>query len=102
MNPTYKNILDYAESIRVHYDTTKLTYGDLLTMFFSYHTPANPSWTGTQYRSAIFVSSEEQRELAEKALEAWGAMGRYVSVEDTSDFYQGEEYHQKYLDKMMF
>jgi len=68
-------------------------------MFFAFHTPANPQWTGTQYRSAIFVHTEEQRIVAEEVVKAWGAMGKYVSVEEASDFYRAEEYHQKYMEK---
>jgi peptide-methionine (S)-S-oxide reductase len=101
VNPTYTNIQDYAESIRVTFDPSKVTYADLLNMFFSFHTPADPTWAGTQYRSAIFAHNAEQRELAELAVMGKRAIGSYVPVEDTSDFYRGEEYHQKYVDKVM-
>lgn len=70
-------------------------------MFSSYHTPADPRWAGTQYRSAIFYTSEEQKELAELLVKGMGALGKYVAVEPASDFYRGEDYHQKYLEKMM-
>mmetsp|Transcript_11614 Transcript_11614/g.33460 ORF Transcript_11614/g.33460 Transcript_11614/m.33460 type:complete len:82 (-) Transcript_11614:288-533(-) len=63
------------------------------------HTPADPRWAGTQYRSAIFVLTPEQRELAEKAVLARGALGKFVAVEDAGDFYRAEEYHQKYIEK---
>lgn len=92
------SLLD-AESIRVHFDPNKIQYEDLLSMFFAFHTPANPKWSGTQYRSAIFVSSPEQQRAAEAALKEWGAMGEFVSIENVSDFYKAEEYHQRYLDK---
>mmetsp|Transcript_5695 Transcript_5695/g.7372 ORF Transcript_5695/g.7372 Transcript_5695/m.7372 type:complete len:166 (-) Transcript_5695:2059-2556(-) len=98
-NPTYKSIHDYAESIRITFDCNKVSYENVLDMFFAFHTPANPSWAGTQYRSAIFVYNEEQRLLAEECVKSWGALGKYVSVEDASDFYRAEEYHQKYLEK---
>ncbi len=68
-------------------------------MFFSFHTPENPAWCGTQYRSAVFAFSQEQRDLAEQSIKAWGALGRFVTIEDASDFYRAEEYHQKYLQK---
>jgi len=101
-NPTYQNILDYAESIRVEFDPDVVDYSELLHMFFQFHTPADPRWCGTQYRSAIFVHTEEQRRLAERALRMRGkAMAEMVAVEDGSDFYRAEEYHQKYLDKML-
>lgn len=68
---------------------------------FSYHTPADPRWAGTQYRSAIFVYNGEQREMASKFLEEkiGGKLATYVAIEDASDFYKAEEYHQKYLEK---
>ncbi len=88
-----------AETIRIRYNSDELDYNDLLNMFFSFHTPENPSWCGTQYRSAIFTFSTEQRDLAHSAVKEWGALGRFVAIEDASDFYRAEEYHQKYLQK---
>jgi peptide methionine sulfoxide reductase MsrA len=88
-----------AETIRVRYDSNQLEYKDLLKMFFGFHTPENPSWCGKQYRSAIFTFSEEQNDIAHEVVKEWGALGRFVSIEKASDFYQAEEYHQKYLEK---
>jgi len=73
----------------------------MLDMFFGLHTPADPRWAGTQYRSAIFVHTPEQRALAEAAVRAQGTLGKYVAVETASDFYRAEEYHQNYIDKAM-
>ena len=70
-------------------------------MFKGFHTPSDPRWSGTQYRSAIFYQNEEQKKLAETLVEGMGALGKYIAVEPASDFYRGEEYHQNYLDKMM-
>ena len=98
-NPTYRKIQDYAESIRLTFNKDKLTYEELLEMFFGLHTPSDPRWAGTQYRSAIFVYTEDQKYLAEQACKARGALGKYISVEEASDFYRGEEYHQKYVEK---
>jgi len=72
----------------------------MLDLFFDFHTPADPRWAGTQYRSAIFVQNAEQRLMAEEALKGRGAIANFIAVEDASDFYRAEEYHQKYLDKM--
>ena len=94
----YYYIID-AETIRIRYDPNKLQYIDLLNMFFSFHTPENPQWCGTQYRSAIFTFSLTQQQLAQSALKEWGALGRFVSIEEATDFYRAEEYHQKYLEK---
>lgn len=68
-------------------------------MFFGMHTPADPRWAGTQYRSALFPHTDEQRKLAEAAVQTHGARGKYVAVEKASDFYRAEEYHQKYIEK---
>jgi peptide-methionine (S)-S-oxide reductase len=71
----------------------------MLEMFFDMHTPSDSRWGGTQYRSAIFVYSEEQKYLAEVACKKRGSIGLMVKIEDASDFYRGEEYHQKYVEK---
>lgn len=98
-NPTYRNICDYAESIRVTFNGDKLKYEDMLQLFFDLHTPSDPRWAGTQYRSAIFVYTKEQQQMAELACKQRGTLGEMVKVEQASDFYRGEEYHQKYVEK---
>lgn len=100
-NPTYENIMDYAESIRVTFDPTQLSYTQLLDMFFAFHTPADPRFCTTQYRSAIFYHTAAQREAALQAVAARGALGKFVAVEPASAFYQAEDYHQKYIEKQM-
>lgn len=98
-DPTYTDVQDYAETIRVTFDTTKLSYDDLLRMFWGFHTPY---FAGSQYRSAVFVHTAEQRAVAVKSLDGQPAtLRKCVSVEDAGDFYRAEEYHQKYLDKCM-
>ena len=100
-DPTHQNVQDYAETIQINFDTDVLSYDSLLDMFFAFHTPAPPQFTGTQYRSAIFYHTPEQKLAAEAALDARGAVARFVAVEPASNFYRGEEYHQKYLKKAM-
>jgi len=90
-----------AESIRIHFNPEKVSYEELLDMYFSFHTPGNPAWTGTQYRSAIFVHTDEQRKLAEALVKEKGALGDFSPVENASDFYKAEEYHQRFLEKQM-
>eukprot|EP00980_Cylindrotheca_fusiformis_P001911 scaffold437_cov111-Cylindrotheca_fusiformis.AAC.9 len=69
-------------------------------MMFAFHTPADPRWAGTQYRSVIFVYNDEQRTLAQAALDKIGGkLATYVAIEEAADFYRAEEYHQKYLEK---
>lgn len=99
-NPTYQNVQDYAESIRVDYDPAVLAYDQLLEMFFAFHTPNN--FAGSQYRSAIFYHTPQQRDEAVDSLAKKGPVfQRMVAVEPASDFYKAEEYHQNYLDKAM-
>ncbi|CAB9514387.1 Peptide methionine sulfoxide reductase MsrA [Seminavis robusta] len=98
-SPTYQNVQDFAEAMRVTFDPSKISYEELLTMMFSFATPADPRFAGTQYRFAIFYHTQEQKALAEKAVEARGRLGSWVAVEPASDFYRAEEYHQKYIDK---
>lgn len=90
-----------AETIRVTFDPSKVTYADLLTKFFELHTPADPRWAGTQYRSAVFVFNGEQREDAQLAIMGQRTLGSFVAIEDASDHYRAEEYHQNYITKMM-
>ena len=84
------------------YDETKLSYNDMLDLFFSFHTPSDPRFAGTQYRSAIFAHTEEQKQLATKAVQDKGRVGSWVAVEDASDFYQAEEYHDHFLTSNAF
>lgn len=97
-NPTYKSMKGYAESIRIRYDRTKLTYSGVLDMFFTFHIPTSPRWSGSQYRSAIFCLSQDQRQVAEEMKKTWGNLGKFIAIEDSSDFYRGEKYHQKYME----
>eukprot|EP00968_Pinguiococcus_pyrenoidosus_P027414 scaffold7375_cov268-Pinguiococcus_pyrenoidosus.AAC.64 len=72
-------------------------------MFFNRHRPQPYVSTGTQYRSAIFVHNEEQRQVAEQVIQNrltrnWHA-AKYTSVEEAGPFYKAEEYHQNYINK---
>jgi peptide methionine sulfoxide reductase MsrA len=91
-----------GESIRITFDPSIVSYQDMLEMMFDFHTPADPHWAGTQYRSAIFVHNEEQRQLSQQVLEKIGGkIATFVAIEDAGDFYKAEEYHQKYVEKAM-
>jgi peptide methionine sulfoxide reductase MsrA len=83
----------------VTFNRDKWTYEELLDYFFGVHYPSDPRYAGTQYRSAIFCHTEEQKQLAEAACKKKGALGKFVAVEMASDFYRAEEYHQKYVEK---
>jgi methionine-S-sulfoxide reductase len=111
-DPTYENVKKgrsgYAESISITFDPQKLSYGKLLEFFFKLHDPTTLNRqgndVGTQYRSAIFVSSPEQRQAAEVAIAAQNKSGQWprplsTSIEELKAFYSAEDYHQDYLQK---
>jgi peptide methionine sulfoxide reductase msrA/msrB len=98
----------HAESVRIVFDPERLTYEELLGYFFRMHDPTTPNRqgndVGTQYRSAIFYESEEQRRIAEKvkaSVEASGKWKRPIVTEivPATQFWPAEDYHQDYLQK---
>ena len=112
-HPTYEDVhtgaTGHAEAIRVVFDPAKLSYDDLLEKwFFRMHDPTTPNRQGndrgSQYRSAIFVTSPEQRKVAEQAKARAQASGRWKSpivteIVEAGAFTPAEDYHQKYLEK---
>ena len=111
--PTYKDVCTdqtgHAEVVEVDFDNEKLSYDKLLDLFFETHDPTTlnrqgPDW-GTQYRSAIFYHSPEQRAQAIAKIEKLTNEGRYkpkrivTKVEPAQTFWRAEEYHQRYLEK---
>jgi peptide methionine sulfoxide reductase msrA/msrB len=111
-NPTYEDVCTgttgHAESIQVEFDSTRLSYEKLLAYFFRMHDPTTLNRqhndVGTQYRSAIFYTSEAQKQTAESAKARWDKSGKFnrpITTEITAagKFYPAEEYHQKYLVK---
>lgn len=111
-NPTYEQVCTgatgHAESIQIEFDPGQLSYEALLGYFFRMHDPTTLNRqhndVGTQYRSAIFYLSEEQKKTAETVkakLEAAKKFNRPITTEITkaTAFYPAEAYHQKYLVK---
>ena len=99
--PTYKRILDHTEACRVVFDPSKTTYRDILISMFGQHSPFGAPYS-RQYRSAILVHNDEQREVAESLIAQFQAgTSRRIStvVEPATDFYAAEEYHQHYIKK---
>jgi peptide methionine sulfoxide reductase msrA/msrB len=101
-----KGTTGHAEAIRVVFDPERLSYEQLLDLFFRMHDPTTRNRqgndVGTQYRSAIFYGDEEQRRIAEKVkarVEASGKWKRPIVTEivPTTEFWPAEEYHQDYL-----
>lgn len=112
VNPTYADVCTgstgHAEAIEVVFDSARLSYADLLDYFFRLHDPTTLNRqhndVGTQYRSAIFYTSETQKQTAEQVKLAWdksGKLTRPITTEITAatPFYSAEEYHQHYLVK---
>jgi peptide methionine sulfoxide reductase msrA/msrB len=112
-NPTYEDVhggdTGHTEAVRVVFDHQKLSYADLLEKwFFRMHDPTTLNRqgndVGSQYRSAIFVTSAEQRKTAEAAKAHVAASGRWkkpivTQIADAGPFTSAESYHQKYLVK---
>jgi peptide methionine sulfoxide reductase msrA/msrB len=111
-DPTYQEVCTgatgHAEAIQVEFDSTRLSYEALLDYFFRMHDPTTLNRqhndVGTQYRSAIFHTTEAQRETAERVKARWDKSGKFnrpITTEITAatKFHPAEEYHQKYLVK---
>jgi peptide-methionine (S)-S-oxide reductase len=113
-NPTYQEVCTgqtgHNEVVLVVFDRTRLSYADLLRVFWESHDPTQGmrqgnDW-GTQYRSGIYTYSEAQAEAARESkddydhrLEAAGYGGITTEIQAASEFYYAEESHQQYLDK---
>ncbi|WP_223225251.1 peptide-methionine (S)-S-oxide reductase MsrA [Sphingobacterium cavernae] len=108
-NPTYAQIstgnTGHAEAVKVTYDTTKITFDELLEVFFTMHDPTQLNRqgndVGTQYRSAIFPVNKEQDEKSHYYIEELNKSGAFerpivTTIEFADIFYQAEDYHQNY------
>ena len=96
--PTYHNMDDHSETVQVDYDPAKITYADLLKVFWSGHDPTRRSWS-RQYASIIFVHTGEQRRLAEETKSRLARkLGSTVHTEIVPfrEFTLAENYHQKH------
>jgi len=111
-NPSYEQVCGgktgHAEVIRIEYDPGKISYNDLLTVFFATHDPTTPDRqgndVGTQYRSSIFYTTDAQRmEAAAYIKEINGSEDRGAAVvteiKSLNAFYPAEEYHKRYYEK---
>lgn len=98
LNPTYYRLGDHTETIQIDYDPAKLSYEQLLDMFWASHSPARKSWS-RQYMAAIFYHNEEQKRLAIKTRDREAERLQqkiYTEILPASKFYRAEAYHQKY------
>ncbi len=111
-NPTYEQVsaggTGHAEVVQVEYDPKKVSYAQLLQVFWRNVDPLTPNAQfcdhGPQYRSALFVADAEQRRLAEESLKALRDSKRFdkpivTEILPAGEFYPAEEYHQDYYRK---
>ena len=111
-NPTYEDVCTdstgHAEAVEVDYDPAKVSYSELLDIFWANHDPTQlnrqgPDW-GKQYRSAVFFHSPEQQAIAQASKEKLEKSGHYrkpivTQIVPAATFFEAEDYHKQYLEK---
>jgi peptide-methionine (S)-S-oxide reductase len=111
-NPTYEDVCSdttgHAEVVQIIYDSGQVSFEALLDVFWEMHDPTQRNRqgpdVGTQYRSAIFYHTPEQKAAAEASRARLESSGRYArpvvtEISPATTFYEAEEYHQRYLEK---
>jgi peptide-methionine (S)-S-oxide reductase len=116
-NPTYEEVCSgrtgHTEAVLVVFDPAKTSYADMLKLFWESHDPTQGmrqgNDAGTQYRSAIYTSSDEERASAESSRDAYAARlsaagypAITTEIAPAGPFYYAEDYHQQYLHKNPF
>jgi len=109
-NPSYREVTGgrtgHAEVCQVHFDPRRISFEDLLDVFWHTHDPTTLNRQGNDvgpmYRSAVFYHSEEQKEAAEKSKSAMNASGTFedpivTEITEFTGFYKAEAYHQDYF-----
>ena len=112
VNPSYKEVSSgktgHTEVVQILYDADKVSYQQLLTIFWKQINPTTPNQQfadiGTMYRSEIFYHTDEQRRLAEASKRALASSKRFfkpivTAITAAGDFYAAEDYHQDYYQK---
>ena len=114
-NPTYEEVCTgrtgHTEVVQVVFDPDELSYAELLRIFFEAHDPTQGmrqgNDVGTQYRSAIYYTDDDQKKVAgdalnayDEALRAQGFAGITTEIAAAGPFYYAEDYHQQYLHKV--
>ena len=111
-NPTYEDVLrgntGHIEVVQVDYDANKVSYGELLDMFFKIHDPTTidrqgPD-VGEQYKSVIFYTNVDEMNLAKEKIDKIDAGGFFkdpivTELREAATFYKAEEYHQDFIEK---
>ena len=111
-NPTYQHVCSgqtgHAEVVRIEYDSDRVSYPELLDLFWKVHDPTTLNRQGpdigNQYRSAIFFHTPEQQAAAEASKAQLEASNQYpnsvvTEIIPVSEFYMAEDYHQQYFEK---
>lgn len=106
--PSYRQVCEgttgHAEVVRIEFDSARISYRELLEIFFSIHDPTTLNRqgndVGTQYRSAIYVHSSEQRSVAEDVIRELQSHLKHPVVTEVADagvYWRAEDYHQEYF-----
>jgi peptide-methionine (S)-S-oxide reductase len=111
-DPTYEDVCSgktgHAEVVQVEYDPSKVSYEELLRVFWNIHDPTTLNRQGpdigTQYRSAVFFHNPEQEAAATASKQKLQSSGRYrksivTEIMPALEFYRAEDYHQQYFEK---
>jgi peptide-methionine (S)-S-oxide reductase len=111
-DPTYRMVCSgrtgHAEAVQVKYDPSRVSYEQLLDLFWEMHDPTTLNRqgpdVGSQYRSAIFFYDEEQRAAAEASKSRLAQAGKFkrpivTEIVPATEFYRAEEYHQRYYER---
>jgi len=112
VNPTYQEVstnnTGHAEAVQVTFDPTRISYREILEIFFSIHDPTTLNQQGadrgTQYRSAIFFHNEQQRAIAEKLVDDLNKDRLWknpivTQIVPLDTFYPAEDYHREYFSR---
>ena len=108
-NPTYTEVCSgktgHYEAVQVTFDSNKITYKELVDIFWQQIDPTDPTGQfadkGSQYKTAIFYRNEEQKRIAEESKKALEKSGKFdkpivTEIKEASEFYPAEDYHQDY------
>ena len=111
-NPTYEQVCTgvtgHAEAVQITYDPQKISYGDLLDIFFTIHDPTTLNRQGadigTQYRSAIYYHNDEQKRIAEQKIAELTEQNIWdnpivTEIAPLTEYYMAEEYHRDYYER---
>ena len=111
-SPSYEDVCTgstgHAEAVQIEFDPAVVSYEQLLDAFWKIHDPTQLNRqgpdVGSQYRSAVFYHDDEQKDAAVASKESLEAGGRHsmpivTQIEPAGEFYQAEEYHQRYFEK---